>query len=219
MFFSDRVNLVHVEEKINYLVVGLGNPGRSYEGTYHNVGRECARLFVKMCEDNPSENWIKKFHGIFTEINSIQQRIVYVLLPQTYMNLSGKAVKEAVKVLGVSLERVIVVHDDMDIESGRVKIKFGGSHGGHRGVLSCIEHLNSEKFIRVKIGIGKDPGLAGMDYVLSKIYPEHSQVIHEGIEKASRAIKWIVLNGLQSAMNEFNRKKTESSAKNENNKN
>ncbi len=132
---------------------------------------------------------------------------VFVLLPQTFMNLSGEALVLAARQLGVAPREIVIVHDDMDLEPGRVKVKVGGGDGGHRGVASCIQLLGSPDFVRVRIGIGRDKQIDGIDYVLSKIHQEHKESLRTAVTAAVEAVETIVTKGVARAMNIFNRRR------------
>jgi PTH1 family peptidyl-tRNA hydrolase len=193
------------EESTTWLLVGLGNPGRLYEGTYHNVGRVAAAGFAAG-RAGFDGRWGEKFKGLFAKVDAGEGVRVLVLLPETYMNLSGEAAAQAAGMFKVEPGNIIVVHDDLDLEPGHVRVKVGGGDGGHRGVASCILLLGSADFVRVRIGIGKDPEWDGADYVLSRIRQEHVEPLRDGIARAAAAIETIITRGVRQAMNEFNRR-------------
>ncbi|MCS7214760.1 MAG: aminoacyl-tRNA hydrolase [Thermodesulfovibrio sp.] len=185
------------------LIVGLGNPGRKYAKTRHNVG------FMVVDE------LAKKYNLLFREKNNyhiaeleMENKDIKIIKPNTYMNLSGLAVKDLVneKVLNSLPESLIVIHDDLDIPLGKIKIKKNGSSGGHKGVQSIIDTLGTKNFIRIKIGIDKDPNYDVSDYVLSSFTKEEKSKIREKISEAVDSIFVIINQGVDKAMNIYNRK-------------
>ena len=184
------------------LVVGLGNPGKKYEKTRHNVGFEVIDLLASRHRFPPLKSWKKA--------EAAKGRIVgaEVLLekPQTYMNLSGDAVGPALRFYKSGPEQLIVIHDELDFEPGDVRIKFSGGHGGHNGLRSIINHVGKD-FIRVRIGVGK-PRHAdrGADHVLSGFDRNTRVIMDEALEDAVRAVEIIIEDGVKSAMNQVNTK-------------
>ena len=137
-----------------FLIVGLGNPGKEYEGTRHNIGFEAVDYIAD--KYNIELNRIK-FKGIFGE-GMINGKKVILLKPTTYMNLSGESIREVVNFYKISNEEIIVIYDDISLEVGRLRIREKGSHGGHNGIMSIIANLSSDVFQRVKIGVGGPKG-------------------------------------------------------------
>lgn len=157
--------------KADWLVVGLGNPGPEYESTKHNVG------FLALDQLAPIDG-------------------VARLKPQTYMNLSGEAVAPLVRRYGLAPQRVIVLHDELDLPAGKVRVKMGGNENGHNGLKSITEHLGTRDYIRVRIGIGRPPaGVPVPDWVLGPISGE------EDIATAARAAHLVITDGLAKAQN------------------
>ncbi len=186
---------------MDWLVVGLGNPGREYDLTPHNMGfMVCDSLSFIFNFDFAYRDKIKGFLGFFSYKNSK----VGVLKPQTYMNLSGYSVALALNYYKVPLDRLIVVHDDIDLPLGRIKIKKNSSSGGHKGVESIIQALNSKGFIRVKLGVGRgnDPA----KYVLSKFREEELKIVENVLIKAKDAVITIIEHGLERAMSLYNKR-------------
>ncbi len=135
---------------------------------------------------------------------SIGEQKVFLAEPLLYMNLSGQVVQAICRKIRVRPERLVVIHDDMDMETGKLRIRKTGSSGGHRGIGSVIQSIGSRDFIRVKIGIGREPGTGAEEYVLGKFSREEIMVIKEAIQRASDAVSIIVADGVDKAMNRFN---------------
>ncbi len=171
------------------VVVGLGNPGRSYERTRHNAGYLVADELAK----RHSGSWRKKKRAESARV-SFGPKNATLLKPTTFMNNSGSAVAD------YRPEDLIIVHDDLDLEAGTVRVKVGGGAGGHNGLRSIIGRLGAE-FVRVRIGIGRPPvGVTVTDYVLSRM----DSAIKDAIPTASDAVEYVVENGPEAAMNRFN---------------
>ena len=169
------------------LVVGLGNPGAEYENTRHNAG---FMVIDKLNELN--------FHAA--------EKVIF-LKPQTFMNNSGREVRNYIK--GLAFNNLIVVHDELDLPIGQIKVQLGGGSAGHNGVQSIIDHLGSQDFIRVRIGVQAlncdiKTGAKTKDYLLSNFTKEDREIIDPVIEKAARSVDEILSNGVDSAMNKFN---------------
>ncbi len=183
-----------------WLIVGLGNPGGKYAKTRHNVGfqvlDELARRMRIEWKERPEYRMCSGPLGA--------ERVV-LLEPLTYMNRSGSAVRPVAEKFSVEPENTIVVHDDLDLEAGRLKISKNGSSGGHRGVESVMQCIGSKAFIRVKIGIGRDQDVPPERYVLMKFGREETTVIGDAIRKAADSIETIIAEGVDRAMNRYNR--------------
>ena len=147
------------------LIVGLGNPGREYKNTRHNIGFIFLDAFLER-EHLSLEK--KKFNGLYTEYTSKKGNKALFLEPQTYMNLSGDSLIEFANYYKINVEDILVIHDDLDLEPAKIRIRSKGSSGGHNGIKSIIARLQSENFKRVRIGIGKDSNIPVIDYVLGK---------------------------------------------------
>lgn len=189
-----------------FAVVGLGNPGRNYSGTRHNIGFDTVEL---LADRNDIRLNKIKFKSIYGE-GIIGGEKVIILKPQTYMNNSGMAVLDLYNFYKMPLENIIVIVDDVDIEFGTIRIRKKGSDGGHNGLKSIIYQLGSQDFPRIKIGIGKkreEQDLA--DFVLSKFSKEEKPYIEEAMLKAALAAETIITCGIDDAMNKFNTKKKE----------
>lgn len=186
-----------------YAIVGLGNPDSRYALTPHNVGfMVCDLLSFSF---NFSFDFSNKFIGEIGNFNYDSHKIL-VLKPHTYMNLSGKSVGMLVNFYKIEIDNIIVIHDDIDLDMGVIRIKKGSSSGGHKGVQSVIDALGSNNFIRIKIGVGKDENREASEYVLSSLEKESLKIINSSIEKAKNAAVDIISIGLTQAMNVYNAK-------------
>ncbi len=183
------------------IIVGLGNPTRKYANTRHNLGF----MIVDELARKLNAKFKEKEDHLIAEVK-IQDKDIVIVKPLTYMNLSGKAVKKLVneKVLQCLPSSLIVAHDDLDLPLGKIKIKRNGSSGGHKGVQSIIENIGTKDFIRVKLGISKDPAQDTSDYVLTPFKKEEKAIIKEKIALAADAIIAIITEGISKAMNIYN---------------
>lgn len=183
------------------LVAGLGNPGSKYAGTRHNVGF----LAVQKVADRAGISLKKSGHQAIYATGRVAGEEVTLLLPQTFMNLSGASVGSACKSLGVEPGDLIVVHDDIDLPFGALKIKRGGGHGGHNGIRHIRQVLGTGEFIRIKIGVGRPaPGGDVAGYVLSPFSATERQNLEDVLEDAAMAVEAVLEKGAERAMNEFN---------------
>lgn len=182
-----------------YLIVGLGNPGKEYAGTRHNIGFEAVDYIAD--KYNIELNRIK-FKGIFGE-GMINGKKVILLKPTTYMNLSGESIREVVNFYKISNEEIIVIYDDISLEVGRLRIREKGSHGGHNGIKSIIANLSSDVFPRVKIGVGGPKGDL-VSHVLGKFSNSEIEILRESIMATSEAVTTILSKDTKEAMNKFN---------------
>lgn len=185
-----------------WLVVGLGNPDARYRGTRHNVGFEIAEALAERAGITLSE---KKFKARMAR-GRLGSAEVVILEPQTYMNLSGESVGPAMGFYKLTTEQVVVVHDDLELELGRMKLRRGGGHSGHNGLRSLVQHLPDAEFVRVRIGIGRPPsGWDPADYVLGKFTPDERALVEPVLARATDAVETVVKEGLTRALNRFNR--------------
>ncbi len=189
------------------LVVGLGNPGFLYARNRHNIGFMCASYFAK----KHKIDFDRKQGHARTGIGNIGRNKVVVARPQTYMNASGEAVSALFQRLNISPADLIVIHDDLDLPVGKIRLRLGGSSGGHKGIESIITHIGTEDFYRVRVGIGrpeadtspaKDESV--IDYVLNDFTREEKKIIDETIPKVSDAIALLLSKGIAAAMNKYN---------------
>ncbi len=190
-----------------WLVVGLGNPGKEYEKTRHNVGRMVVDL---LRVENLFSEWSKNSLAKAQESRGVYKNsAVRILMPETYMNLSGESIRLFVKSPD-DAARLIVVHDDVDLPFGRIKISFDSGAGGHHGVESIIAHATTKGFVRVRVGICPidDEGVAKKsldpDFVVKEFSPKEKELLGEVIQKAMRAVLNILEKGTEEAMNECN---------------
>lgn len=185
---------------LDLLVAGLGNPGREYERTRHNAGW----LVLDELARRHSGSWRSKFSGSLAEIRLGDLRLA-LLKPETYMNDSGRSVGAAVRFFKVEPEQVLVVHDDVDLEAGRLQARAGGGLAGHNGLRSLAQHLGSQDFLRLRIGIGR-PGRGDprpvADWVLSPFSPEEDA--EALVARAADAVETIARDGLEAAQQRFN---------------
>ena len=181
------------------LIVGLGNPGKKYEHTRHNMGFDVVDLFSELAQIDIDKDAFKGLVGR----GKVFDKDVYLLKPQTFMNLSGESVREIVSYFKIPKEDIIVIYDDLDLEPGKIRLRLSGSSGGDRGIQNIIEQLGTENIKRIRIGIGK-PTFDTIDYVLGKPLKEEQVLIDEAIKKAVDALKEILKNNFDSAMNKYN---------------
>ena len=185
-----------------WIVCFLGNPGSQYARTRHNAGWIACTLLE---EDRPIHTTRLKFHA-FTDIAAFGGESVLFLRPQTYMNLSGEAVQPAAAFYRIPPEHVIVIHDDIALPPGKLRIKRGGSDGGHNGIKSITQKLGTQDYPRIKIGVGAPPrpDYDVVDWVIGKLSDTEYKEIREAASRALDAAEEIVSHGIDSAMNKFN---------------
>jgi len=188
------------------LIVGLGNPGREYAWTRHNLGWQVATYL--------SEEWRiplgkKTMEAVWGQ-GRVGGEAVILAQPTTYMNLSGRAVSLLLSYFKLSPQDLLVIHDDLDVPLWRLKIVERGGAGGHRGILSIIQHLHTEEFLRVKLGIGRPAGnMSTENYVLSHFPAPEAENVAQLIERAAAAVACLLKEGLQAAQNHFHGEPTE----------
>lgn len=183
--------------------MGLGNPGREYAETKHNIGF-C--VIDRLAKDY-TISVTKWKHRAFIGDGQIQGQKVLLVKPQTYMNLSGESVREILQFYKIPIEDLIVIFDDISLPPGQTRIREKGSAGGHNGIKNIISHLGTEVFLRVKVGVGeKPPGWDLADYVLSKFSKEDAPLIESGMERAEKAVELLLAQGVAEAMNQTNQK-------------
>jgi len=184
-----------------YLIVGLGNPEEEYARTRHNMGFDTIN---KIAEINNIQVNKKKFNSLYGT-GEIDGQKVILLKPQTYMNLSGNAVRDFMNFYKIKEEELIVIYDDLDIEPGVIKIRKKGGPGTHNGMKSVVHETQTENFVRVRVGIG-NPQYKNdlLNYILTRIPEEEYKILQEATKNAAKAVNEIVKSGIDSAMNKYN---------------
>ena len=190
------------------LIVGLGNPGRGYAHNRHNIGFMCLSHFAR----RQGIRFDKRQGKARTGIGEVAGNIVILARPQTFVNLSGQSVSRLVRKFDIGPGDLFVIHDDLDLSLGKIRIRHGGSSGGHKGVSSIIASLGSQDFTRLRVGVGRpaatedslQPGEDIISYVLSNFTPEEEQTVTQVVPRVSEAILCLLTEGLASAMNRYN---------------
>ncbi len=184
------------------LIVGLGNPGSKDQWTRHNAG---FMVLDRFCQDSGIAVARKNFSALFGE-GSFQGERLLLLKPQTFMNLSGRSVNPALHFHRLSLQDLIVIHDDLDIPFGRIKLKEGGGHAGHNGLRSLMQELGSGEFTRMRIGIGRPLQGDAADYVLNNFTKEELALLPRILDGAVELLKLTIIEGIRKAMSLYNGK-------------
>lgn len=185
------------------LLIGLGNPGTQYIGTRHNAGFDVVDLF---CEKHSVSLTKNKFKALYGDGNVAGKRVL-VMKPQTFMNLSGEAVSALVNFYKIPLDNILVVSDDISLAPGKMRIRKSGSAGGQNGLKNIIEHLSTNEFARIKMGVGDRPDRDSdlVNWVLGKMNEQDNKLFTSAKENAVKAIETILRDGVESAMNRYNR--------------
>ena len=192
------------KDKKMYLIAVLGNPTREYEKTIHNVGFSVIDVLADKYNIDVSDRKHKALCGR----GVIEGEKVLLLKPQTFMNLSGESIREAVDYYKVDPEDIIVIYDDISLEPGQLRIRLKGSAGGHNGIKNIIAHLGTQEFPRIKVGVGaKPPKMDLADYVLSRFGAEEQKIMDEAFGEAAEAAVMMMTTGAERAMNHYNAKK------------
>lgn len=184
------------------LIAGLGNPGAEYERTRHNIG---FMVIDQLAKDLNIELNKSKFESTFYK-GVINDEKVIILKPQTYMNLSGKAVSKIINYYGIDLKDVLIIYDDKDLATGKIRIRKVGSGGTQNGMINVVHHLKTKNVARMRIGIDQDKKMSLMQYVLSDFSKEQQKDIKEGIKNASKACIDFIDHGAEYIMNNYNSK-------------
>lgn len=187
-----------------FIIAGLGNPSREYEKTRHNVGFEAIDLLA----DKLGVNLTDKKHRACCGIGMIGTEKVILSKPQTYMNLSGESIGSMADYYKVEPDHIIVICDDINLEEGQLRIRAKGSAGGHNGLKSIINHLGSQEFLRIRVGVGEKPKEMDLaDYVLGRFPKAQEALMEDAYKAAAEASIMVVEDGADAAMNLYNRKK------------
>lgn len=186
-----------------YIIIGLGNPGREYQATRHNIGFD---VITRLSDDYGIPLDFKKHKAVCGK-GMIEGEKVILAQPQTYMNLSGESVRELMDFYKTSNNEIIIIYDDISLDVGQLRLRGKGSAGGHNGIKSIIQHLGTDEFPRIKFGVGDKPkGWDLADYVLGRFPEDDQPFVRDAIKKSSEAVKTILKDGMETAMNVYNRK-------------
>jgi peptidyl-tRNA hydrolase, PTH1 family len=189
------------------LVVGLGNPGEEYAKTRHNVGAEVVEVLARRHGGRLKKS--RKDRAFVDDVR-VDGRYLALAVPLTYMNDSGRAVAPLAKHYGVDASQLVVVHDELDLPPAVLKLKVGGGLAGHNGLRSIKDHLKTDEFVRVRIGVGKPPSKErGADHVLSRVSKREREEMAVTIEEAADAVEMILESGIDAAMNRYNTRPSE----------
>lgn len=184
-----------------WLVVGLGNPEAEYGGTRHNIGADAVRRFARREHVELSRNKRARCETAETTVAGTKFALA---IPQSYMNTSGGPVQQAANWFKVPVERIIALHDDLDVELGAIKVKRGGGPAGHNGLKDLDRALGSREYLRVRIGVGRPPGrMPGKDYVLRRFAPAERDTIEVTLEEACDAVVMLATQGLEPTQNRY----------------
>ncbi len=181
------------------LIVGLGNPGKEYENTRHNVGFYILDHFLD------TNDWKEKFKALYHEERINGEKVLFIK-PLTFMNLSGDAVVQFVNYYDIEIDDILVIHDDMDIDFGKYKIKKDSSDGGHNGIKSIISRLGTQNFARLKVGLSHDKSMDTKDYVLGKFSKDDLEKFSDMQDTYNKIIRCFINEGIERTMNIYNTK-------------
>lgn len=185
----------------SYLLIGLGNPGREYKDTRHNIGF----MLIDHLAVRLNARGMKLQSKAIVMSTLHEERRIILAKPQTYMNLSGQSVQGLLHFYKIPIENLLITHDDLDIPFGAIRIRPGGGPGGQRGMASTIDHLGTKDFPRLRLGIGRPPGrMDPKDYVLQQFSKEDFKLLPEVLSRAADAALEFVMKGLNAAMNKYN---------------
>jgi len=185
------------------LIVGLGNPTKEYEKTRHNTGFMVMDALAKELNVDISTS---KFKGEYTKFKYKGEDVI-LLKPMTYMNSSGESVIQIMNFFKIKADDLLVIYDDLDMPTGKLRLRVSGSAGGHNGVKSIIAHVGTQNFKRIRVGIDKHPRIPVIDYVLGRFSKDEQPYIEQGIENAVKAVMLYLDKDFTAAMNDFNQKK------------
>ncbi|WP_431028591.1 aminoacyl-tRNA hydrolase [Lysinibacillus sp. LZ02] len=183
------------------LIIGLGNPGKPYEHTRHNIGFDVIDALADQWGAPLNQT---KFNGMYASIHRPEGKVM-LLKPLTYMNLSGECVRPMMDYFDIDVEDIIVIYDDLDLETGKLRLRTKGSAGGHNGIKSLIQHLGTQEFNRIRVGVSRPPaGMKVADYVLSKFSKEDEPIVQDAIKKSCEAVETSLSKTFLDVMNIFN---------------
>ncbi|MGL4624341.1 MAG: aminoacyl-tRNA hydrolase [Culicoidibacterales bacterium] len=182
------------------LIVGLGNPGKEYAKTRHNIGF--------MAVDTLAQEWgielnREKFKGVYG-MGTVNGEKVYLLKPLTFMNLSGECVRPFMDYFGIEDAELVIIYDDMDTVAGTIRLRAKGGHGGHNGMKSLIQHLGTNQFARVRMGVSKPTHESVVNYVLGRFRPDEEAAVETSIQHTVAAMTYYLENSFENVMNRFN---------------
>ncbi|MCK4337165.1 MAG: aminoacyl-tRNA hydrolase [Candidatus Aminicenantes bacterium] len=187
-----------------WAVVGLGNPGKVYSGTRHNVGFSLVKTMAK----NRNIRLKKRRYLSRTIVIDMAGDRILLALPQTYMNNSGQAVKRITDEAGIAPENIVIIYDDLDLSLGEIRVRKEGGAGSHKGMRSIVQNIQTTNFPRIRIGIGPlDPNIDAADFVLSSFTKEEQPIVMESLNEAQDALEMILAGSIETAMNAYNQKK------------
>ncbi|KYG58637.1 aminoacyl-tRNA hydrolase [Planococcus maritimus] len=184
------------------MIIGLGNPGKPYEETRHNIGFQ---VIDQLASEWNAPLTQSKFKGMYSVVHRPEGKVMLVK-PLTYMNLSGECIGPLMDYYNVDLEDIVVIYDDLDLPTGQLRLRQKGSAGGHNGIKSLIQHLGTQQFNRMRIGISRPPqGMKVPDYVLAKFGSEERPLMQEAVEKSADACNYWLSKPFNEVMNEYNK--------------
>ena len=182
------------------IVVGLGNPGRRYEGTRHNVG---FAVLDSLANGPVASGFQSRFQAQVAELSEQGEKVLLVK-PETFMNLSGRCVRQVVDFYQLPLSDLLVVCDDVNLPLGKLRLRARGTHGGHNGLRDIQAHLGTTEYSRLRIGVGAPPEEGMVDYVLGRFRPSERPLIEDALNLATQAVIFWVQNGIEKSMNQYN---------------
>jgi len=191
------------ERTPRWVIAGLGNPGDRYRRSRHNIG---FMVLDYLADKHASTAPMRKFKAVYRE-GTIAGASVILVQPQTFYNLSGESIAPIIQYFRIPPERLIVIHDDLDLEAGCLRIKRGGGDAGNRGVRSIAQALGTPEFIRIRVGIGRpEEGAGAAEHVLAQMRNDELRIFQQAIERAAAAIEAVIAEGLERAMNQYNQR-------------
>lgn len=186
---------------MDYLIIGVGNPGKKYESTRHNV----AWMVIDQLSFSAKLIWKEKFKGVYTEYKNADDRW-YILKPQTFMNLSGESVRSLIDFFKIEMTNILVIHDELDLNYGVIAFKNGGGLAGHNGLKSITEHTGTQDYKRLRVGIGRPLSQDVSSYVLSPFSSVESYKLDEYLKLTASAVEQMMVSGFDKVSNQYNKK-------------